>query len=99
MQPLTHPLYPSCLPTEADACAWVFSSPTKFEKYYFKFPSLKENEIRARVIYSSLCHSDSLQGREKWGPCQYPCCAGHEVVGEVVALGSAVKKFKVRVNF
>ena len=94
-EPLTHLIYPSCAPEDADACAWVFASVDKFEKYYYKLPELQTNEVRARVLYASLCHSDTMTGRGKWGGCNYPCCAGHEVAAEVIAIGSAVTKVKV----
>ncbi len=30
-----------------------------------------------------------------WGPTQYPCVPGHEIIGRVQAVGSAVTRFKV----
>ena len=97
VQPITHMIYPSCPPEEADACAWVFASADKFQKYYYKFPELQAHEVRARVLYASLCHSDSMTGRAKWGDCLYPCCTGHEVAAEVIAVGSTVTKVKVNI--
>ena len=93
-EPLNHILYQSCPEKEADACAWVFSSAKTFEKYYFKFPEVGPKEIRARVLYASLCYSDVHTGRSQWGYCMYPCCTGHEVLAEVVAIGSEVTRFK-----
>lgn len=90
-----HFLYTASTPSEADACAWAFTTPTKFEKYYYKFAVLEDHDVRARVLYASLCHSDSMTGRSKWGGCNYPCCPGHEVVGEVIAIGSKVTKVKI----
>lgn len=82
-------------PEDADALAWVFSSPDKFEKYYFKFPPLGKDEIRARVIYASLCHGDPIMGRSQFEKTTYPKCPGHEVVGELMMVGENVKDFKV----
>ena len=93
-----HPIYKQCSPDEADACAWVFSSPDVMEKYYYKLPKLGDLEVRGRVIYSSLCHTDAMTVRGKWGkwaPCHYPLCAGHEVICEVIMIGSKVTKIKV----
>jgi len=93
---ITHMFYPRVEdPKDADALAWVFKSKTEFVPYYFKFPDLGEGEIRAKVLYTGLCHSDVMTGREHWGPCNFPCCAGHEVVGEITMVGSEVKDFKV----
>ena len=93
-----HPIYKECSPNEADACAWVFSTPDKVEKYYYKFPDLGQHEVRAKVLYSSLCHTDTMTGRGKWGKwacCHYPLCAGHEVICEVIAVGAYVSRVKV----
>ena len=95
MSELDHPLYRKAKAENADALAWVFSSPEKFEKYYFKFPELGKNEVRARIIYSSLCHSDSLTGRSQWGKVEYPMCVGHEIIGELIKVGDDVKDLKV----
>ena len=93
-QPLNHEIYRSCTPKEADACAWVFSSEKTFEKYWYKLPELGPKEVRARVLYASLCFSDVHTGRSSWGKCKYPCCTGHEVLAEVIAVGKAVTRFK-----
>jgi uncharacterized zinc-type alcohol dehydrogenase-like protein len=79
----------------ADACAWTFTSPYIMEKYFYLHPGLAARDVRIRVMYSSLCHSDSSTLRGLWGPMMYPLCAGHEIVGEVVAIGPLVTKFKV----
>lgn len=94
VEPLSHFLYPVSTPKEADACAWVFSSAKTFEKYYFKFPEIGHNEVRARILYTSLCYSDVHTGRGGWGPCNYPCCTGHEVLAEVTLVGEGVTKHK-----
>lgn len=94
MSELNHDIYQRADPKEADALAWVFSSKDTFEKYYFKLPILRENEVRARVLYTSLCMSDSLHGRSKWGSCYYPICTGHEVIGEVITVGEKVEGIK-----
>ena len=91
MSEIDHPIYHKATPEKADALAWIFSSPEKFEKYYFTFPKLKDDEVRARIIYTSLCHSDSLFGRSQWGKWNYPLCVGHEVIGELTMVGSDVK--------
>lgn len=95
MSDIDHAIYHRSKPEEADALAWVFSSPEKFEKYFFKFPELAKDEVRARIIYTSLCHTDSLTARSKWGQCKYPMCVGHEVVGELTMVGEDVKDLKV----
>lgn len=92
---LTHELYPRADQKDCDAVAWVFSDKDTFEKYPFKFYELKADEIRANVLYSGLCQSDSHIGREKWHPAKYPIACGHEIVAEVSQIGADVKGFKV----
>ena len=92
---IDHMFYPRVEdPKEADALAWVFKSKDEFVPYYFKLPELNEDEVRAKVLYTGLCHSDLMTGREKWGPANFPVCTGHEVVARVEKVGSAVTDFK-----
>ena len=75
--PLDHMLYPAADPKTAEACAWVFADTKTFQKYYFNLPELGPKEVRGRVLYSSLCFSDSHHGRGEWGQCNYPACTGN----------------------
>jgi len=95
-QTLTHPTYKFVSEKEADASAWIFTDPKKgMTKVHIKFPEIKPNELRVKVTYAGLCHSDVHTVREDWGPCPYPIAPGHEIVGEVTHLGSEVTKFKI----
>ena len=93
---LSHPIYVRASVEEADGCAWVFYNKNVFDKYYYKLPELQDDEVRIRNMYSGLCHSDSLTGRDEWGGGNFPpVCPGHEVAGEVIAVGKKVTRFKV----
>jgi len=80
---------------DADACAWIFTSKHSFKKQFIKLPDLKSNEIRARVLYTSVCHTDTAMGRGEWGDVPYPFCPGHEVVAKVMCKGTAVDNLEV----
>ena len=57
----------------------------------------RPQDIQIEILYCGVCHSDLHQVRNEWEsmmPTVYPCVPGHEIVGRVVAAGSAVKKFK-----
>jgi len=57
-----------------------------------------EHDVQIDILYCGICHSDLHQVRNEWGqflPTVYPCIPGHEIVGRVTKVGSAVKKFKV----
>ncbi|MGC1295021.1 MAG: NAD(P)-dependent alcohol dehydrogenase, partial [Alloacidobacterium sp.] len=48
-------------------------------------------------LFCGICHSDLHQVRNEWSgvmPNAYPCVPGHEIVGRVTKVGSAVTKFK-----
>ena len=56
-----------------------------------------ENDVQIEILYCGICHSDLHQVRNEWGeflPTVYPCVPGHEIVGRVTKVGSAVTKFK-----
>jgi uncharacterized zinc-type alcohol dehydrogenase-like protein len=55
------------------------------------------HDVQIQILYCGVCHSDLHQVRNEWEnmmPTVYPCVPGHEIVGRVVDVGSAVKKFK-----
>ena len=57
----------------------------------------KEADVQIEILYCGVCHSDLHQARNEWSsvmPTVYPCVPGHEIVGRVTKVGSAVKKFK-----
>ena len=51
-------------------------------------------EIVIETLYCGVCHSDLHMARNEWGNAIYPMVPGHEIVGRVTGIGSAVKKFK-----
>lgn len=53
------------------------------------------NDVHIKISYSGICHSDIHTGLSEWGPKDYPLVVGHEILGNVVAVGSGVSKFKV----
>ena len=79
---------------KADAVAFAFVSKEKTVQFPYKQTELLENELRANILYSGLCMSDSHTCRSKWGPCSYPIAPGHEIIAEVSEVGSKVTKFK-----
>jgi len=56
-----------------------------------------EHDVQIEILFCGICHSDLHQARNEWSgfmPTVYPCVPGHEIVGRVTKVGSAVKKFK-----
>jgi uncharacterized zinc-type alcohol dehydrogenase-like protein len=57
-----------------------------------------EQDVQIEILFCGICHSDLHQVRNEWSgvmPTVYPCVPGHEIVGRVTKVGSAVGKFKV----
>lgn len=54
-----------------------------------------DNEIYFEIKYAGICHSDIHTARGEWGPATYPLVPGHELVGVVAKVGSAVTRFQV----
>ncbi|MDQ3718532.1 MAG: alcohol dehydrogenase catalytic domain-containing protein, partial [Thermoproteota archaeon] len=55
-----------------------------------------EHDVQIEILFCGICHSDLHQVRNEWSgiPTVFPCVPGHEIVGRVTKVGSAVSKFK-----
>jgi uncharacterized zinc-type alcohol dehydrogenase-like protein len=51
-------------------------------------------DVHLEILYCGVCHSDLHTARSEWPGTVYPVVPGHEIVGQVVSVGSAVKRFK-----
>ena len=67
----------------------------QLEAWEFERREVGPNDVSIDIQYAGICHSDIHQVREEWGPAIFPMVPGHEIVGRVVAVGSAVTNFKV----
>jgi uncharacterized zinc-type alcohol dehydrogenase-like protein len=55
---------------------------------------LGAEDVEVAVENCGLCHSDLSILDNEWGISQYPAILGHEVVGQVTAVGSNTKGLK-----
>ena len=56
-----------------------------------------EHDVQIEILFCGICHSDLHTVRNEWSDLMrtvYPCIPGHEIVGRVTKVGSAVTKFK-----
>jgi uncharacterized zinc-type alcohol dehydrogenase-like protein len=53
------------------------------------------HDILIDIRFCGVCHSDLHQVRDEWGGSIYPMVPGHEIVGTVERVGSAVTRWKV----
>ena len=58
-------------------------------------PQPQENEVLIRIMEIGICGSDIHVYHGKHPVTKYPVTQGHEVSGEIVALGSGVTGFQV----
>jgi len=63
--------------------------------YTYELDDIGPEQVDIKVHYCGLCHSDISMINNDWGMSQYPFVPGHEVIGEVIAIGNAVKNVKV----
>jgi alcohol dehydrogenase (NADP+) len=63
--------------------------------YNFQRREPGEHDVQLEILYCGVCHSDLHQARNEWQGTIYPVVPGHEIIGRITKLGSAVKKFKV----
>ena len=52
------------------------------------------DDVVIEILYCGVCHSDLHQVRNEWQNSIYPIVPGHEIVGRVTKVGSAVTKFR-----
>lgn len=52
-------------------------------------------DVQVDIRFCGVCHSDLHTARGEWGQTPYPCVPGHEIIGEVTAVGGEVTRFAV----
>ena len=56
-----------------------------------------ERDVEIEILFTGICHSDLHSVRNEWSefmPTVYPIVPGHEIVGRVTRVGSAVTNYK-----
>lgn len=61
--------------------------------WQFERRAPRPDDVAVKVLFCGVCHSD-IHSVGRWGQ-SFPLVPGHEIVGEVTALGSAVSGFAV----
>jgi uncharacterized zinc-type alcohol dehydrogenase-like protein len=78
-----------------NANAYAVRSPEdRFAPFSFDRREPRANDVVIAIRFCGVCHSDLHTARGEWGGTRYPCVPGHEIVGEVTAIGEGVTKFK-----
>ena len=64
------------------------------QPFVFERRDVGPHDVLIAITHCGFCHSDIHQDRDEWGGSISPMVPGHEIVGIVARVGSAVKKFK-----
>ncbi|XAR59415.1 Cinnamyl-alcohol dehydrogenase [Bertholletia excelsa] len=84
------------LETERTTTGWAARDPSGvLSPYTYTLRNTGPDDVFLKVISCGICHSDLHQVKNDLGMSNYPMVPGHEVVGDVVEVGSNVSKFKV----
>lgn len=72
----------------------AFEAGGELKPFSYDPGELKADEIEIEVSSCGVCHSDLSMINNEWGFSQYPLVAGHEIIGTVAQLGTAVSGFE-----
>src|SRR5439155_18096090 len=72
-----------------------YSETSPLELIKFQRRALGPKDVAIKIHYCGVCHSDIHTVRGDWGKIQFPQIVGHELAGEVVAVGSSVNNFTI----
>src|SRR5437762_7738700 len=87
-------MHPSTYNAKAYSAASA-TSPLASTKIKRRDPT--ERDVEIDILFCGICHSDLHSVRNEWSefmPTVYPIVPGHEIVGRVTKVGSAVTKYK-----
>ena len=68
----------------------VMSPKSELVPFEYDPQPINPQEVEVRVQYCGVCHSDLGMIDNDWGMSTYPLIPGHEVVGEITAVGERV---------
>ncbi len=64
------------------------------QPFAFERRDVGPRDVLIRISHCGICHSDIHQACDEWGISLFPMVPGHEIVGTVMQVGSAVRSFK-----
>ncbi|MDA9210700.1 NAD(P)-dependent alcohol dehydrogenase [Methylophilaceae bacterium] len=65
------------------------------ELFKYEAQPLKPNEVNIKVETCGICHSDISAIDNSWGKSKYPMVAGHEIIGNIINIGTDVSLHKI----
>lgn len=71
----------------------TLSAETPLIPFTFDRRSCAPHDVQIDILYCGICHSDLHLARNEWKSSLYPMVPGHEIVGRVKRVGTAVRAF------
>ena len=71
------------------------SATTPMAPWEFERRELRPDDVDIEILYCGVCHTDIHMTRDEWGGGVFPMVPGHEIIGRVIGVGSAVTKHQV----
>jgi alcohol dehydrogenase (NADP+) len=66
-----------------------------FQKATIERRDVGPKDVRIKIHFAGICHSDIHYGRDEWGESHFPLVPGHEIAGTVAEVGAEVTRFKL----
>ncbi|RLN53411.1 hypothetical protein BBP00_00009324 [Phytophthora kernoviae] len=73
----------------------AFDKTGECKPWQYQSRPLGDEDVEIKISHCGICGSDLHTIDSSWGPAEYPCVAGHEIIGEVTAAGPSVKNFVI----
>ena len=73
----------------------AYNPQTPLRSFHFERRQPGPTDVLIQILYCGVCHSDLHQARNEWKASTFPIVPGHEIVGKVIEVGSAVTSFKL----
>ena len=80
------------LPTKGYA---ALTAKATLQPFAFERRDVGPHDVLIAITHCGICHSDIHQARDEWGGSIFPMVPGHEIVGAIARVGSAVTRFQV----
>lgn len=79
------------IPTQGYA---AMTAKAPLQPFSFERRDVGPNDLLIAISHCGICHSDIHQARDEWGGSLFPMVPGHEIVGTINRIGSAVTQFR-----
>jgi len=70
------------------------SAQAQLAPYQFERRDMRSDDVVIKILYCGICHTDLHSVNNDWGVSMFPIVPGHEIIGQVESVGSAVTRFK-----